>query len=88
MQGISKADAEKEKTKTEKDKNQDDSLFDLDGTNEHREKLASDAKTRNEFYYSFLRRVRKNFKLIFNFTPSGYDFREKMEHHKGLMMNS
>lgn len=39
-------------------------------------------------YYTFLQRVRKNFHLIFNFTPSGYNFREKMDNHKQLMLNS
>lgn len=32
--------------------------------------------------------MRKNFHLIFNFTPSGSDFREKMDKHKQLMINS
>jgi len=41
-----------------------------------------------ELYYIFLKRVRKNFHLVFNFTPSGKNFREKMEKHKQLMMNS
>lgn len=36
----------------------------------------------------FLKRVKKNFHLIFNFTPSGSDFRQKMENHKQLMVCS
>lgn len=50
--------------------------------------VKNNAETRNRLYDIFLKRVRKNFHLIFNFTPSGYDFREKMDRHKQLMINS
>ena len=63
-------------------------MFDLDISKDMRDEIQSDPNQRNELYHNFLRRVRKNFKLIFNFTPSGYDFREKMEFHKNLMINS
>ena len=63
-------------------------MFDLALNKEHRDRIEDDPALRNELYLNFLRRVRKNFKLIFNFTPSGYDFREKMEYHKNLMINS
>ena len=63
-------------------------MFDLDISKDMRDEIQSDPNQRNELYHNFLRRVRKNFKLIFNFTPSRYDFREKMEFHKNLMINS
>ena len=55
---------------------------------DQRNSIKSQAATRNALYDAFLKRVRKNFHLIFNFTPSGSDFREKMDHHKQLMINS
>ena len=53
-----------------------------------RAEIMKDPAVKNDLYFSFLKRVRKNFHLIFNFTPSGGSFREKMEYHKNLMINS
>ena len=84
LQGVSK----KEQADKKADKAANESDLDVAEADEHREAIKNNATVRNDLYYSFLRRVRKNFKLIFNFTPSGYDFREKMEHHKNLVINS
>ena len=50
--------------------------------------IRKESAVRNKLYDIFLKRVRKNFHLIFNFTPSGHDFRVKMDSHKQLMLNS
>lgn len=53
-----------------------------------RNTIKSQPAIRNQLYDCFLKRVKKNFHVIFNFTPSGYNFREKMDKHKNLMLNS
>ena len=49
---------------------------------EMRNVIKNDPAVRNKLYDAFLKRVRKNFHLIINFTPSGSDFRQKMDKHR------
>ena len=81
MQGVSKADKAKEEEKK-------DQQFDVNFLKDQKAAVSDNATLRNQLYYSFLKRVKKNFHLIFNFVPSGANFREKMERHKNLMINS
>ena len=76
--------ANKDKDKKEEQEDLDDLSF----LRDMRQTIQKDASIRNSLYDVFLKRVRKNFHLIFNFTPSGYNFREKMDRHKNLMLNS
>ena len=55
---------------------------------ENRKTILNNPALKADLYFTFLKRVRKNFHLVFNFTPSGDNFREKMEKHKQLMTNS
>ena len=72
----------------EKEEEKEEVVDELAHLKNQRSLVKNDASVRNKLYDSFLKRVRKNFHLIFNFTPSGYDFREKMDKHKQLMINS
>ena len=77
------------KSEDKKDNDQQAEEFDeLAFLKDMRSTIRTNPAARNQLYYSFLQRVRKNFHLIFNFTPSGHDFRVKMDSHKQLMLNS
>ena len=43
---------------------------------------------RSEMYKLLMKTVRKNFKVVLNFSPSGDNFRTKVEKYKVLMMSS
>ena len=77
----------KEEKEAQKDKKPEDDV-DMNFMKDAKSEITKDAQLKNDLYFSFLKRVRKNFHLIFNFTPSGSSFREKMEFHKNLMINS
>lgn len=74
--------------KGENEEEKEEVIDELAFNKQQREVVKKDAATRNKLYDAFLKRVRKNFHLIFNFTPSGSNFREKMDKHKQLMINS
>lgn len=75
--------------KGEKDEEEKEEVVDeLAFLKNQKDVIKKDAAVRNKLYDAFLKRVRKNFHLIFNFTPSGANFREKMDNHKQLMINS
>ena len=76
------------KKKDESKKEKEDNFDELAFLKDSRQIIKKNPGVRNQLYYNFLQRVRKNFHLIFNFTPSGYNFREKMDNHKELMLNS
>ena len=42
----------------------------------------------NELYSFMLKRVHKNIHFVMTFTPSGQNFRDKMQAHSQLMLNS
>ena len=73
-----------ESTEQKKEEPVDELMF----LKEMRAKVKNDSNIRSNLYDSFLKRVRKNFHVIMNFTPSGQNFREKMDKHKNLMVNS
>ena len=73
-----------ESTEQKKEEPVDELMF----LKEMRAKVKNDSNIRSNLYDSFLKRVRKNFHVIMNFTPSGQNFREKMDRHKNLMVNS
>ena len=78
----------KEEKDAQKNNSKEEQEDDMGIMKDARSEISKDPLLKNELYYSFLKRVRKNFHLIFNFTPSGSSFREKMEFHKNLMINS
>ena len=71
-----------------KDKNKQETVIDPNYISEQKKYLEDHPIEKADLYYAFLKRVKKNFHLIFNFSPSGADFREKMEKHKQLMICS
>jgi hypothetical protein len=50
--------------------------------------IARNPIKRAEMYKLLLRTVRKNFHTVLNFSPSGDNFRTKVEKYKVLMMSS
>lgn len=79
--------AEEAAQKDSKPKPQSDAI-DPNFFNEQRKHIEDHPQEKAELYDQFLKRVKKNFHLIFNFSPSGADFRGKMEAHKQLMLCS
>jgi len=50
--------------------------------------IKRDPIKRSELYKLLMRTVRKNFHAVLNFSPSGDNFRTKVEKYKVLMMSS
>lgn len=78
----------KKKGEENEEQKKEEPIDELAYLKEMRITIRKDASVRSGLYDSFLKRVRKNFHVIMNFTPSGNNFREKMDKHKNLMVNS